>query len=144
MQTAPSGSIVQLELPQQYNSDDLNSFINYSHNVLDGYCPSTCANVSVTYSGFVFNISGLWPTTDQMAFKYTIIGIPNPRVSKLVNGYSLRILNPSLAVIYQDIVPAKTFLPKTMSCSGTITDFTAIGFLSTAYLTINPISNPRD
>lgn len=56
---------MQLILPYQYNSDDLHAGVPYvgDGNSGDLFCPfAGCSNVSISYRGYVFNITGFWPT----------------------------------------------------------------------------------
>lgn len=142
--TMPAGAIVQLELPTDYSSDDLHTGSPYAGNQFDGFCPVDCTTVGISYAGFIFNITGLFPTSEMLAFKYSIVGIPNPRTAVTVVGYTIRVIDLNSNVLYTESPGSRTFVPKTMTCVGTVTDFTAVGFVSTAYFTIIPLTNPRD
>lgn len=110
----------------------------------DGFCPVDCTTVGVAYSGYIFNVTGMFPNDDILAFQYTITNVPNPRIAATVTGYIIRVIDPSQNIIYSENVANKIFTPKPMSCSGTAIDFNAVNFISTAYFTINPLSNPSD
>lgn len=142
--TVPAGAIIQLELPTEYSSDDLHVGVPYTGAQLDGFCPGDCGLVGVQYAGFVFNLTGMFQSADLLAFKYSILGVPNPRTAITVPGYTVRVIDTSATVIYTETINSRTFVPKAMTCTAMATDFTAVGFVSTAYFTINPTTNPSD
>lgn len=136
--------MVQLELPQlMYSADDLHSDGPYVGNVFSGYCPVDCSGVAISYSGYIFNITGMFPVDQTMDLQYTITGIRNPR-SAVTASFIIRVLDAANTLLFTENVAGVTFAPRTMACSAVATDFTTIGFVSTAYFNIQPVSNPSD
>lgn len=86
----------------------------------------------------------MFTTAEPLGFRYSILAVLNPRVAVAVSGYIIRAIDSGGNTIYSENAAGRTFLPKTITCTGVATDYTQIGFISTSSLTINPITNPKD
>lgn len=67
----------------------------------DGFCPDDCALVAVAYSGFTFNITGMFPIANlNPVLRYSILAVMNPRVAVTVIGYAIRVIDLTGVVVH--------------------------------------------